>query len=191
MNETVTPGNDRQLYERFLSGNSDAVCEMVKKYSDSLILFLNGILKDPAASEEISSETFFKLIVKHPKYRGEASFKTYLFSIGRNLAVDHLRKVQKEEVFSEEQLLENIKETENIEETVLKNERDRELYSALDRLQPDYSEALYLTYFNGLSAEDVGKVMKKSRKQVENLLYRAKLSLKKILLKDGFNYEIV
>jgi RNA polymerase sigma-70 factor (ECF subfamily) len=46
-----------------------------------------------------------------------------------------------------------------------------------------------LVYFEDFSNQDVSEVMRKSKRQVENLLFRAKLSLKTILEKEGLNYE--
>ena len=48
---------------------------------------------------------------------------------------------------------------------------------------------LYLVYFENFSNEQAAKVMKKSKRQVENLIYRAKQSLKTELDKEGFIYE--
>ena len=60
---------------------------------------------------------------------------------------------------------------------------------ALGRLPADYSQALYLVYFEDMSAAEAGEVMKKNRKQTENLIYRAKLALRNELGKEGLSYE--
>ena len=57
------------------------------------------------------------------------------------------------------------------------------------KLLPQYSEVLYLAYFELLSIPEIADVTKKSVKQVSNLLYRAKSALKEILEKEGFEYE--
>ena len=48
---------------------------------------------------------------------------------------------------------------------------------------------LWLTFFEGLSTSDAAAVMRKTNRQIENLLYRAKISLKSELEKEGFVYE--
>ena len=72
---------------------------------------------------------------------------------------------------------------------MLKKERDASLHNAIKKLSPDYAEALHLVYFENMSYETAGKVMKKSLKQVTNLVYRGKEALKKILEKEGGFYE--
>ena len=46
-----------------------------------------------------------------------------------------------------------------------------------------------MTYFEGLTNPQAGRVMGKNKSQIEMLLYRAKQSLKKELEKEGFEYE--
>ena len=52
-----------------------------------------------------------------------------------------------------------------------------------------HGEFDYLVYFEELSAEESAKVMKLTRKQTENLIFRARCALKAILEKDGYDYE--
>ena len=53
------------------------------------------------------------------------------------------------------------------------------------RLNDDYRTAVHLVYFEEMSCEQAAKIMKKNKKQIENLLYRAKNALRKNLRKDG------
>ena len=59
----------------------------------------------------------------------------------------------------------------------------------METLNPDYRQVLYLTYFEELSNSEAARVMKKSCRQIENLLYRAKQALRSKLEKEGFEYE--
>ena len=56
-------------------------------------------------------------------------------------------------------------------------------------LPKDYKTVLYLIYFEDMSYNEIEKIMKKNNKQIKNLAYRARLSLKEILRREGFNYE--
>ena len=56
-------------------------------------------------------------------------------------------------------------------------------------LKSEYFQVLYLMYFEGFDTADIAKIMHKSKRQVGNLLYRAKNSLKSQLEKAGFVYE--
>ena len=68
-----------------------------------------------------------------------------------------------------------------LEQDYLKKEDDIILLSAMDRMNSDYRQTLYLKYFEDLSNKEIGKVLGKTRRQVENLPYRGKLTLKSII----------
>ena len=59
----------------------------------------------------------------------------------------------------------------------------------METLSSDYRQVLYLTFFEELSNTEAAKIMHKSNRQIENLLYRAKLALRSKLEKEGFKYE--
>ena len=59
----------------------------------------------------------------------------------------------------------------------------------MDRLNNDYRTVLYLVYFEEVDGDGAAKIMGKSKKQLANLLYRAKQALKTELEKEGFCYE--
>ena len=76
-------------------------------------------------------------------------------------------------------------EQESLEEIVLADERKRVVNNALNTLPDDMRVVIHLVYFEDLTYDEAAKVMKKNRKQVDNLLYRAKKELRIILGKDG------
>ena len=83
--------NGASSYRRFLDGDDTALAEIVRDYRDGLILYLNGIVNNISVAEELMEETLFKLITKKPRFNAKHSFKTWLYTIGRNVAIDYLR----------------------------------------------------------------------------------------------------
>ena len=63
------------------------------------------------------------------------------------------------------------------------------LHKALHELDPKYRQVLYLVYFEELSSKEVGIIMKRSDKQIRDLLYHAKRSLRAVLERSGFRDE--
>ena len=61
----------------------------------------------------------------------------------------------------------------------------QELHRALAGLSPDYCTVLHLIYFENMSYAEAGAVMKKSRKQIENLAMRARCTLRTAMEKEG------
>ena len=176
-------------YYRYLCGEDEGLAELIKIYRNGLILYLGGFTADMGAAEELTEDTFVKLAVKKPKFGGKSSFKTWLYAIGRNMALDWLRRRGRRHEAAEEVPEDMADSGIGPELSYIKEERDRAVQDALSRLNPDYGSVLYLSYFEGFSNEEIKTVMNKSGRQVENLLYRAKRALKTQLEKEGFVYE--
>ena len=77
----------------------------------------------------------------------------------------------------------------DVESAYIKEESARHLHRVIKTLPDDYRQVLYLVYFESFDNASTAKIMKKSKKQIENLLYRAKNSLKTKLKEEGFEYE--
>lgn len=173
---------------RYLGGDDSAVSELVRDYSDGLILYIYNYVRNLDVAEELCNETFIRLVVKRPKFKGKSSFKTFLYSIGRHTALDYLRKHKRRVEVPLDEVGE-LKSDANPELAYILNEQNEMLRRAMLRLKPEYSQVLWLTYFEDLSAQATAEVMNKTVRSVESLLYRAKPALKQELEKEGFEYE--
>lgn len=181
--------NGASSYRRFLEGDDSGIVEIVTEYKDGLTLFLNGYVGNLDVAEELMEDTFFKLMVKKPVFFSRYSFKTWLYTIGRNLALDYLRKHARQPGIPVEDCERLLLEEETLEKRYIREEHRLLLHQTLGRLKAEYREVLTLTYFEGLTNPQAGRVMGKNKSQIEMLLYRAKQSLKKELEKEGFTYE--
>ena len=181
--------NGAGSYRRFLDGDDEAFVEIIRDYKDGLILYLNGYVNNIFAAEELMEETFVKLVTKKPKYTAKYAFKTWLYTIGRHVAMDYLRRRKKMTATPLDELEHCLVEEESVERAYLQEEQKIALHRAMQKLNADYRQVLYLTYFDGFSNAEAAVAMKKSRRQIENLLYRAKQALKAQLEKENFVYE--
>ena len=59
----------------------------------------------------------------------------------------------------------------------------------MKKLNPEYAQVLYLIYFEDFDHDETAKIMKKNKRQIINLVFRAKNALKKELEKEGFVYD--
>ena len=138
-------------------------------------------------AEELMMDSFAVIASGTAKYQYQegASFKTWLFAVGRNQARMFLRKKKLLFVSLDEtiQLSANSPETE-----ILAEESRREVYEGMSKIKADYRQVLHLTYFEDMKPEEVAQVMKKSIKQVYNLLSRGKKALREELERMGYHY---
>ncbi len=84
--------NGASSYRRFLNGDESGFVEIVEAYGANLIFFINGMVGNITAAEDLMEETFCDLIFYKSRYKGKSSFKTYLFAIARNKAATYLKK---------------------------------------------------------------------------------------------------
>ena len=180
--------NGESSYRRFLEGDDEGIAEIVRDYKDGLTLYLNSIVGDVYLAEELMQDTFTKLVIKRPRFRGESAFKTWLYAIGRNIALDAVRRGKRPSVPLDE--VENyIDEAHSLEEEYLQTEENLKIRRSMNKLKKDYSQALWLVYFERFTYKEAAAVMKKSAKQFDNLVYRAKKALREEFEKEGVVYE--
>ena len=72
-----------------------------------------------------------------------------------------------------------------MDEVIRTKERNQILHLCMGELHPDYREALYLTYFEGMSYAQAAEVTGKTVKQITNMVYRGKESLRRLLEREG------
>ncbi|MBR6503259.1 MAG: RNA polymerase sigma factor [Clostridia bacterium] len=175
-------------YRTFLNGDDQGFTQIVEEYKNCLTLYINSYVSNIFIAEDLMEETFFKILIKKPKFNEKSSFKTWLYAIARNIALDYLRKNSNVTVPIENYENSLVEEL-TVEQQYLIKEQKIELYNAIKNLSSEYRQVLFLVYFENLSNAQVASIMKKSNRQIENLLYRAKNALKKHLEKEGFVYE--
>lgn len=173
-------------YKRFIAGDEEAFVEIVYEFRENLIYFINRYVNNIDVAEDLSEDVFVELLIKPKRFNFTTSLKTYLFTIGRNKAVDYIRKNRHiAGVFDES--IEGYNAS--FEERFLKKEVERAMHRIMKGLHSDYSMVLHLLYFEDMTYEEAGRIMKKSKKQIANLAYRAKYALRAALEKEGFEYE--
>lgn len=177
--------NDEILYRCYLEGDESGLTTLMERHGDRLTFYINGYLKDVNDAEDLMIEAFAYLITKKPRIR-EGNFKAYLYKTARNLALRLAVKNRKQRCFSFEDMEKEPESGILIEEIVCTEERDRTLHFCMEQLNPDYREALYLVYFENMHHAEAAVVMGKSEKQVADLIYRGKNSLRKRLGQEGF-----
>lgn len=180
--------NGASSYRRFLEGDDEGIIEIIRDYKDGLILFLNRYVNNIHIAEELAEDTFFKIVTRKPRFTANGSFKTWLYTIGRNIAINHIRHTKKI-LDAPVEVIDGRSDEFDLEKSYIREEQKIIIHRALSRINTDYSKVLYLKFFEDLNNEQIAMVLKKSRRQIENMLYQAKQSLKSELDKEGFHYE--
>ncbi len=174
--------NGASSYRRYIEGDDSGMTELIRDYKDGLLLYLVSFTNNISDAEDCVQETFIRLAIKKPKFRGNSSFKTWLYAIGRNVTRDMLRKHRPSVPLDDAA---EFADLQDIEQDYIQEEQKIIVHQAIRNLKPDYQQAIYLSYFEQFSNDEIARIMRKTRKQVENLLYNARKSLKLQLEKEG------
>ena len=182
--------NGASSYRRFRDhGDENGLIEIIKEYRDGLILYLNSFVNNLHTAEELAEDVFVLLGTKKPKDNGKGSFKTWLYTIGRNRTLNYLKYVKLHPAVSIEECPEIADETRSLEQCYIQDERKYLLHQTMRKLKAEYRQILWLIYFENLSQKEAAIVMKKTVHNIETLVYRARKSLKSQLEMEGFTYE--
>jgi RNA polymerase sigma-70 factor (ECF subfamily) len=174
---------DQQLVVRAQHGDQQAFGLLVSKYQRKLARLLSRLIRDPAEVEDVSQETFIKAYRALGSFRGDSAFYTWLYRIGINTAKNYLvsqgRRAPTRTEFDSE-------EAENFEEGDLLrdiNTPERMLFSkeigetvnaAMEALPEELRTAITLREIEGMSYEDIAKMMDCPIGTVRSRIFRAR-----------------
>ena len=175
------------LYHRFINGDTDAFEELVKQYEDELSFFLYKYVNDHHDARHLMIEAFACLAASTKQFKAESSVKTYLFAIGKNLAIRHVKKRSRDQHVSFDEVSEALVDEDNTPHEYIEREEVKKLlHDAIGSLKAEHHDVLKLIYFENMSYAETGRVMGKSEKQIKHLVFRAKAALKRRLSSEGF-----
>ena len=181
---------DKERYKRFINGDVEGFEELVLAYKNMLIYFLNRYLQDLNIAEDIAQDAFVDVYVYKERYNGKTSFKTYLFTIGRNKAIDYIRKnKQMQYTVNIEEQTEISSDEDELIDYIIQQENKGLIAHTLERMKEEYARVLILIDFEDFSYKKAADVLGKTTSQVKVLIHRARKSLRKMLEEEGFTYE--
>ena len=170
---------------RFLDGDEEAASEIMNELYFGLVYFVDRYVHNVFSAEDIAMDVMAELFSRRRRYDSGSSLKTYLYMLGKSRAIDFLRHERVLSLTPLEDAEDIVSERAELYEKVLDTERKRAVGEAISKLPPDMAAAVQLVYFEGLSYAEAARVMKKRRKQIDNLLYRAKNELRRTLGEEG------
>lgn len=144
--------------------------KLYQTYYMQVYSYAMSLTKNAARAEEIAQQTFVKAMTAGRTYRGDASERTYLCAIAKNLAVDGFREEKRWAPFPEEMLPD---ETDH-PARVADHDTALRIHLVLHHLNEPYKEVFSLRVFGELSFADIGRVFGKSENWARVTYHRAK-----------------
>jgi RNA polymerase sigma-70 factor, ECF subfamily len=167
-------GHLRNAILRAKQGDVDALHYLYVSYADDVFGFVNSIVHDAHAAEDVTQNVFGKLMTAIQRYEErQVPFAAWILRVARNAALDHVRarrQIPVEEVRVDD---------EGHEQTGF--ERSQCIRAALERLPGDQREVLVLRHVAGLTPGEIAKRLGKSEGSIHGLHHRGRGALQAAL----------
>jgi RNA polymerase sigma-70 factor (ECF subfamily) len=174
---------DQQLVERAQRGDKRAFELLVEKYQRKLGRLLARFIRDPAEVEDVTQEAFIKAYRALPAFRGDSAFYTWLYRIGINTAKNYLmalgrRAPTSTEVEAEDaegfEDAEQLRDINTPESMLLSKEIATTVNAAIEELPEELRTAIQLREIEGMSYEDIARIMDCPIGTVRSRIFRAR-----------------
>lgn len=174
---------DQGIVRAVLAGKGDSYQRLMEKYQGRVAATITGVIGPRPEVEDLIQETFWQAYRSLDRFRGEASFSTWLLRIAVNKAIDFQRRRREECYYltvDDTSLAQIPSSEEEPEPLLLAKERQERLYRYLDRLPPLYRQVLRRHYLDGFSYREIAGEAGVPVKTIESRLYRARKMLRSI-----------
>jgi RNA polymerase sigma-70 factor (ECF subfamily) len=164
------------------AGRERAFRELVRRHAAALTRWVDCVVCDPGHSDDVVQETFLRVFQARERYTpGAAAFRTWLYRIARNRALDGLRAQKRRPV---ERLASDagpVLADPSPEATLLARERAERLRAAVETLPPGDREAVLLRYDEELSYDAIADLIGASASAVKQRVFRARKRLRALM----------
>ncbi|HXZ50850.1 MAG TPA: RNA polymerase sigma factor RpoE [Burkholderiales bacterium] len=174
---------DRELVARAQKGDKRAFELLVEKYQRKLARLLSRFVRDPSEVEDVTQEAFIKAYRALPAFRGDSAFYTWLYRIGINTAKNYLmalgrRAPTSTEIEAEEaegyEEADQLRDINTPESVLLSNEIGATVNATIAELPEELRTAIQLREIEGMSYEDIARVMDCPIGTVRSRIFRAR-----------------
>lgn len=149
--------------------------DIYKKYANVIKNYIFSITENESLSEEIMQETFIVAINQINNFRGECEISVWLRSIAKKILYKETKKNNSKIMVSIDEL--EIKDTKNMEEEFIGNSNKIRIYKALQKLDENTREVMYLRITGDLSFKEIGQILNKSENWARVTFFRGKKKL--------------
>lgn len=189
-----TPPDDLTLVRRCREGDQGAFRTLVERYQKKAFAQALGMVKDKDEAMDIAQEAFVKVYKYLDHFKGDSSFYTWLYRIVANLCVDRMRRkssaqspdnVEFDDAVGRDELagtgILSTRLGTNPQKSALRAELAAKIEEALGQIPEKHREILLLREIDGMSYEDLARVLKVPKGTVMSRLFHARAKMQKLL----------
>lgn len=172
--------NDKAIIKRCQRGDRQAFDELIRLYYDYVFGFLLKNTADEILSEDLTQETFLKMIRSIEKYDpgGSASFGTWLITIAKNCYIDYLRRnrIRLEDIDSLP-----VEDERNVADEVERKLQYEQIMEAMETLPPEQALAIKLKYVEDMTLAQIAEQFGVQQKTIKSRIHDGTVKLRRKL----------
>jgi RNA polymerase sigma-70 factor (ECF subfamily) len=173
---------DEQAMQSVKAGDLDKAAILFERYKSRLFNFFLKFCGDEAQSQDMTQNTFYRLLKYRQSFNEENPFKAWIYQIARNILKDSYKENQTKMIDLKSARMKHDTES----EPMVRSEREQLLHNALKKLPDDQREILILSRFEELKYEEIGQILGISVANVKVKAHRAIQKLREIVM----SYEL-
>ena len=190
----VKPTADDVLVGEFIAGNDAAFTQLVTRYKDPIINYINTMIGNYDIAADLAQETFLRVYQNIGRYNNLYQFSTWIYRIATNLAIDEIRyRKRRGQVFyrnvwenqadgaAEEREFALRDSGRSPGDEVLRKESGRVIGDAIRSLPPKYRTAFVMKEVQELPYDEIARILKTSPGTIKSRLHRARELLQRKL----------
>lgn len=178
--------DDIQLMTKVAAGDEIAFRALIERHQNAVVGTVAKMMGSPTDAEDIAQQVFLRIWKSAKRYKPQAKFTTYLFTITRNLVFNETKKRSRRKNHSLDEAQENTdlqlpSGGTNPDQDLRQKELQQTVNAAIAALPEAQRTALILRRYEDMSYEDIAAVMKCSVSSIKSHLFRARGSLRESL----------
>lgn len=161
--------SDEVLMVRYQRGDREAFAELLRRYERPIYNFALRYLQHPSWAEDVTQDTFLRLVQRAGEFKHESRFSTWLYTIARNLCVDQLRRQKHRRHASLDQSdgvddapagekVADTKPASSTERVAVAHEIREQVFLAIDELPEEQREVFLLRHIGDVSFQEIAEI---------------------------------
>jgi RNA polymerase sigma-70 factor, ECF subfamily len=157
----------------------DLLDRLIEQYQHRLLRYLVYLTGRRELAEDLFQETWIRVLERGHQFNDKYAFSTWLFTVARNLAIDHMRRKQPASLDglmddNDEGASFDVPETGRASafDATLQREQNEHIAAGMQHLPAEYREALVLRFQEGMSLEEIASVARVPLGTVKSRIYR-------------------
>jgi len=155
--------------------------EIYRLYAGDVYRYLFSLCRNEHLAQDLLQDVMLKAVTGFDKFRGDSSVKTWLFTIAKNLYLNHVKRADNRNLPIEEEVL---RSEDNLEERIMDQSQALHIHRLVHSLDDPYREVFTLRVFAELKFDDIGAVFGKTGNWARVSYYRAKEKILSMMKED-------